>query len=532
VGAPPTTRPGTTATPHGQALALPRLLAHDLAAWAVLRWLLPFALIHGLLYLALVPPWQHYDEPTNFEFARMIAETGELSQLGMLDHGIRWEIADSMNRFNFWKSAPQPFAAPDVPFIGYDQRVHPPLYYLVAALPIRATLGLPVEIQLYAARLLSVLLYTAAVTAVWRMSVVLAPERLVAQLVVPLIYACMPPFASLMTAMNSDVLINFTAAALLLGCALLIRDGPRPVPLALVLLSLLVGVLAKRTALLGVVPLALALFWAFARRPLRVSRWLWAVGGAALLILAPLTFRIEAGGPNVVLGLRGWVNALDGAYLRLNLDQLVRSLSDWNNSAEVYPNMVNVAFTSFWAVYGWGDVHMGRPWVWTFVGLSIIVAVGFGLWALRHGRRMALWQRRVVLMFLAVAAMGWLALVLRLHPLPPYGDYFYLPRGRYMFGALPATVWLFALGALGLAPAGWRDRALIALALFFVLYDTFGWTARIIGHYYGAPWPLMVLAERKPGLMGLPPLYLGLVFLYGLVLAGTVRHLACAPRLD
>jgi hypothetical protein len=234
----------------------------------------------------------------------------------------------------------------------------------------------------------------------------------------------------------------------------------------------------------------------------------------------------------VVLGLRGWVNALDASYLRLDLDRLVRSISDWNNSAAIYPNMINVAFTSFWAVYGWGDVHMGPFWVWTFVGLSAVATAGFMIWALGEGRRWALWQRRVVLMFLAVVTMGWVALVLRLHPLPPYGEYFYLPRGRYMFGALPATVCLLALGAIGIAPKGWRDFALLALAGFFLLYDLYGLMAHIIGHYYGAPWPIIVLAERKPGLMGLPPLYLGLLCAYGLILAVAIRRLARVPRVD
>jgi hypothetical protein len=101
-----------------------------------------------------------------------------------------------------------------------------------------------------------------------------------------------------------------------------------------------------------------------------------------------------------------------------------------------------------------------------------------------------------------------------------------------MFGALPATVCLLALGAIGIAPKGWRDFALLALAGFFLLYDLYGLMAHIIGHYYGAPWPIIVLAERKPGLMGLPPLYLGLLCAYGLILAVAIRRLARVPRVD
>jgi hypothetical protein len=514
-----------------QTLLVPLAAAQPMREWSVLRWLLPLAVLHSLLYLILVPPWQHYDEPTNFEYARMIAESGRLSRVGEVTVPTRWEIADSMRRLDFWRGQPQPMVAWDVPFIGYDQRVHPPLYYLVAALPIRATLGLPVELQLYAARLLGVLLYALSVAAVWRMAVALAPHSPAVQLALPLAYAAVPPFAALMTAVNSDVMINFTGAALLLACVLLVRDGLRPAHLALALLALVVGVMAKRTALTGAVPLALALIWAVARRPIPGLRWLWLVAPAALLA-APLALRVDSSGPNLALGVQPWLAALDAAYLRLDIDRLVHSLTDWNNSAAVYPAFLFVAFTSFWAAYGWGEVAISPLWVWTILAVSAAALVGLARVALRRGPALALWQRRSYWLLAAVAATGCVAMLLRLHPLPPYGDYFYLPRGRYLFGSLAATMALIGLGIAALAPPGRRDAAALALCAFFVAADTFGWAVALIGHYYGAPWPLVTLSAGKPWLLGLPPLYLAVAGLYLLALWGAARRLAAAPRLN
>lgn len=527
MSAPPT-------TPRAPAAQAATVRTHHAAVdlrreWVVLRWLLPLTLLHGLLYLALVPPWQHYDEPTNFEYARMIAESGRLSAVGEVNRPTRWQIAESMNRGDFWRGQPQPMVAWDVPFIGFDQRVHPPLYFLVAALPIRATLALPVELQLYAARLVGVLLFTLAVAAVWRLAVVLAPASPATQLALPLIYASVPPFAALMTAVNSDVLVNFSGAALLLGCTLLIRDGPRPVPLILALLALAVGVLAKRTALIGAVPLALALLWALFRRPLPRLRWLWlAVPGA--LLAAPLALRIDTTSPTFALGTRPWLTALDNAYLRLNIDQLVHSLTDWSNSGPLYPLLAQVAFSSFWATYGWGDVLISPLLVWAAGALSLLALVGLARWAAGGGPPLTLAQRRTSWMFLALAATGCVALVMRMHPLPPYGDYFYLPRGRYLFGSLPAVIALILLGVASLAPAGRREHAVLAVAGLFLIGETAAWAVALISHYYGPPWPLATLGAGKPWLLGIPSLYLLLPGIYLAALAGAVRRLSAAAR--
>lgn len=523
----------SSTTPHAAAqpaaVALPRA-AQGLREWPTLRWLLPLALLHGLLYLILVPPWQHYDEPTSFEYARMIAEDGRLSSVGEITPATRWAIADSMNRRNFWGARPQPMLTADLPFIGYDQRVHPPLYYLVAALPIRATLGQPVELQLYAARMVGVLLYALSVAAVWRMAVALAPGSPVTQLALPLAYAAVPPFAALMTAVNGDVLVNFTGAALLLGCVLLIRDGPRPAHIALALLAFAVGVLAKRTALVGVAPLALALLWSVARRPIAGLRWLWVALPLALLA-APLALRVDTAGPGLALGVRPWVAAIDDAYLRLDIDRLVHSVTDWGNSAAVYPEMISVAFVSFWAIYGWGAVLIAPQLVWTMVAVSAAALAGLARLAFRRaGPPMPLWQRRSYWMLAAAVIAGCLAMVLRLHPLPPYGDYFYLPRGRYLFGSLAATIALIALGLSALAPRGRRDAVVLAFCLLLLAADSFGWAVTVIGHYYGAPWPLVALSAGKPWLFGLPPVYLAVAGLYLLAVTGAARRLLAAPR--
>ena len=64
---------------------------------------------------------------------------------------------------------------------------------------------------------------------------------------------------------------------------------------------------------------------------------------------------------------------------------------------------------------------------------------------------------------IAKRGLGTLALVARLHPLPPAGVDAYIPRGRYMFWAMLPAIWLLALGLQQLAPARWRSHSLWGL---------------------------------------------------------------------
>jgi hypothetical protein len=70
------------------------------------RWLLPVilavALIQGLLYIWIMPPWQHYDEPNHFEHIWLIAQRGRLPQAGEYDQEMRRQVAASMIEHGFF----------------------------------------------------------------------------------------------------------------------------------------------------------------------------------------------------------------------------------------------------------------------------------------------------------------------------------------------------------------------------------------------------------------------------------------------
>jgi hypothetical protein len=452
-----------------------------------LRWLLSLALLHGLIYLMIVPPWQHYDEPNHFLYAAEIA-AGELGAAGHSSVTISREIADSMYRFRFFPPDVRPvLAGPGSVPLGESQRVHPPLYYTLVAIPIGALRFLAVEQQLYAARAVSLLLYLLTVVAAWRIAVAVLPDEPLMQALLPALVTLAPAFTDLMTAVNSDVLANMSVTICLLGAVLLVRDGLRPVPLALALLGLGVALMTKRTAVGMSLPLALALIWSLRRRP--IPWWVGAlvlVGSGLLIGLAGLRVELLPGpsGLHPVLTPRAWLEELDRSYLRLNLDAWIESVTDVDRIGGRYQILVGVAFTSFWGRFSWGSLAVAPAWDASLALLVLAATVGLAVGAFRIAPGLPLWQRRCLLLFVTAVLVAWLSVFVRLHPLPAVTQPIYVPRGRYMFWAIVPHIWLLALGLLWLVPLRWRNIGAVTLFCFFVALDLSVWAWTMINFYY------------------------------------------------
>lgn len=81
--------------------------ASILAALRVIRrtplYLILFVgMIQGLLYVFLIPPWWHFDEPGHFEFAWQIAHFDHWPQKGEVDEAMRLKLAPSLLRHGWY----------------------------------------------------------------------------------------------------------------------------------------------------------------------------------------------------------------------------------------------------------------------------------------------------------------------------------------------------------------------------------------------------------------------------------------------
>ena len=98
--------------------------------------ILLIGLIHGMVYVFLMPPWQHYDEPTHFEYAWMIAHQPEWPVPGEYDWAFRAEMVRSMIRNGFYDGNGLPVPDPDqlqgvIAGLQFPQLGAPPLYYVL-----------------------------------------------------------------------------------------------------------------------------------------------------------------------------------------------------------------------------------------------------------------------------------------------------------------------------------------------------------------------------------------------------------------
>ena len=237
--------------------------------------ILLLALLNGLIYVFLVPPWQHYDEPNHFEYAWLAAHRPGWPQEGDFDRDMRAATLRSMIAHDFFRGMGDP-PSPDAdkPWIGqYAQLGDPPVYYFLISLPLRLFPPLDVTHQLYAARLVSLGLYLLTVFAAWGLMGELVPPRHPLRALVPLSLALLPAFTDLMTAVNSDVGAVAAFSLFLWGSLRLIRRGPSPGGVLWVLLAAALCAFTKRSVYIALPLAGMAFLLALLRGRWRKVAW-------------------------------------------------------------------------------------------------------------------------------------------------------------------------------------------------------------------------------------------------------------------
>jgi hypothetical protein len=286
------------------------------------------ALAHGLIYLALLPPWQHYDEPSHFEYVWLAARLDRLPQPGDYNPKLSRQVFKSMLENGFYDrmpaEPPPPAVGEKVRIPGYSQLGEPPLYYLLASTPLRLLpQSLSVDKQLYIARLVSLALYLFTVLTGWGAARVVSPPGHTLRWLVPATLALLPGLAELMTAVNNDVAAVAFFSLFFWGSLRLVC---RPFSLLNLLWVLAAGALAystKNTSMIALAILPVVLLFGFLRGRWQALAWialgLGLVAGLAVSLSwrdaaawyrgTPQSQPLRAASPLAVVG--GYVLALD-----------------------------------------------------------------------------------------------------------------------------------------------------------------------------------------------------------------------------
>jgi hypothetical protein len=307
--------------------------------------LLAITLAHGLAYVFIIPPWQHYDEPTHFELVWLTARQKSVPQESILDQDIRRSIAISMRENDFFRDAgfEPPLEENGQIWLGYSQIGNRPLYYYLAAVPALLLENLGVTAMLYGARLVSLLCLLISVLACWGVVAELTPPGHSLRFFLPLSLALLPGYVDVMTAVNNDALAACLAALAIWICIRIIRRGFQAITILFFLVLAVLIFFSKETAF-SIYPLiALAVLLMVAHGRLASLRlWIWsgiAVGITIFMIWAVVPgdaafwYRLT----NQELPTRGLHNqAILGDYV-FQFDTQAGHLPDWFSAAVFQP---------------------------------------------------------------------------------------------------------------------------------------------------------------------------------------------------
>jgi hypothetical protein len=169
--------------------------------------ILIIGLLHGLIYVFIVPPWQHYDEPGHFEYAWLVANRLKLPQVGDFDQNMRLAVGKSLIDSSFFAPGTQPnLADPSKPiWIGISQLIDPPLYYVIEAVPFFILKGASINLQLYTGRIVSLLFLLLTIYSAYKLTQELTPSNHALRWMVPLFISLLPAFVEFMTSINDFV---------------------------------------------------------------------------------------------------------------------------------------------------------------------------------------------------------------------------------------------------------------------------------------------------------------------------------------
>ena len=252
----------------------------------VIGLVLFLGLINGLVFLYTVPPWQHYDEPTHFEYAWLIANSPRFPENGDYNQSMRREVAASMLEHGFFRDLdfqPNLLSSNEPIWIGISQLGSSPAYYWLTALPLRLLRFTDVSSQLIAARYVSLFLFLVTILAAYGISIELAPSGHPLRWLLPAAIVLLPGFVDIMTALNDDVGATAMFSLYLWVGIRLINRGFNWARFIIFLVLAGLCFLTKNTVLIALVLTVFPVFFSIVKSSrLRVA---WIVGGIGFGLL-------------------------------------------------------------------------------------------------------------------------------------------------------------------------------------------------------------------------------------------------------
>ncbi|WP_322798541.1 hypothetical protein [Thermoflexus sp.] len=441
------------------------------------RWLpllVTMALIRGLLYATLIPPWQAPDETGHFEHAWLVARLGRIPTPQDADPVLEQAMIASLYewRYGDYLGRPLPPRMPerlgDLPPEIFASRSRTLGRFSLAYLWIALWL-LPVQhedllIGLYLARFSSVVLNAAILVMAWRLFHLLLPEQPALARAMTLVLAFHPQHTFINAMVGEGPLAELGALFALYGWACILIRGWGWGALALALGGTGLGLMAKGTALfllpLAPVAMLLALPPGLSRHRTRALGGM--VLGLAVLVLLSRWLPYAPGTPLMNALLEAWRSgkvAVDGDGFH-SFDQIVIA-----------------GVESYWFKLGWMNVSAPRWWYLVFWIAMLWALEG---WLLPRSPGPRIPGRAVALMAAAVglAVGGWLAFLATSR-----GAAYY--QGRYLFPVAAPVVFLLIGGIARALPERAQAAFPLLVVVMMALMESIAFFPILFSAYYG-----------------------------------------------
>lgn len=419
--------------------------------------LLALALVRGLIYASVVPPWQAPDEPPQFE--RVRASLSPSDWISTSENGPAWygDLIKSLFTFGYWNflDDPRRVYAPDAPLNNYIapyQEVYQGLYgnraaYALIGWPLFVAPDQNLILQLYLVRLNTVLMNVGIIWLAYLTVKTIFPHEPFLFFGVPLLILFNPQHTHLLSTVNNGNLAELLATAALYWMVRGIIQGfSWPNILALTAFSL-AAMWAKATAYflpftIGMI--GLFYVWRYRRY------WGWLIPAGLILVglgyfLAPERLWL--------LATQGWLNLQAG---KIYLDPIVP---------------IDL-FRSFWATPGWVILLAPPALYWLPTIACVLAVVGLLAATARPGRLVIsndMTPQLQALIVLAVAALAAISVLLGWNALTQSIVY---RQARSIFPVIVPICLFLLLGWRQLIPSSWRATGLLGLTALLFLFDS------------------------------------------------------------
>jgi hypothetical protein len=349
-----------------------------------------------------------------------------------------------------------------------------------------------INLHFYVMRVLSVLLGVVVIIAAVIAASTMRDLYPTLSWAIPAFVVLLPTYTSLSGMVNSDHLVEVTVSLVLAFWLVALKSG-LSLPLAGgVLVFSMVGLLAKRTALVLLpVHLVAVMLYLRVHRPSVFSKRniAYTLGGAGMAL-----------GLTIWLGSRGfaWLSQRAPAvadwlvklYLFLPSEQFPFSLDQSYFSAEALSRYVQYAgflFETFWGRFALFQVQWPLAFHILAAGLSVIALVGLLLFVGRVTR--GTYQRPTwLLASLALLAFSIITMTAMVYANEirrwdlGWGGW---PQARYLFVVIIPIAALFVQGWSELVPQRYRTAWVSALLVLLLSLDTYSMVFLIIPYFYG-----------------------------------------------